>query len=173
MATQYANKIVSMMDSKEKALKLIARMTENLGESSNSGEEADTALMLDDLHVVVARLEGRIKKTMEALTGKDAGTAKSIKAAAQNEYLARRLKARAILMRVHQKVKHSLLAAVPYRRRISRAKKGESLLQYLLLETGGVLRAHSTTLNRCADSEAHGRLNCTPGSRNTTACSAL
>jgi len=173
MATRFANKIVSMMDSKEKALKLIARMTENLGESSNSGEETDAALMLDDLHVVVARLEGRIKKTMESLTGKDAGTAKSIKAAAQNEYLARRLKARAILMRVHQKVKHSLLAAVPYRRRISRAKKGGCLFQYLQLKKRGGFWAHSTGLNRCSDSEAHGRLDCTPGSRNKTTCSAL
>ena len=133
MATQFANKIVSMMDSKEKALGLIKRMTENLAESSNSGEETDAALMLDDLHVAVARLEGRIKKTTEVLTGKDPGTAQSIKAAVQNEYLARRLKAHAVLMRVHQKVKHSLLAAVPYRRRISRAKKGECL-QYLQLE---------------------------------------
>ena len=134
MATQYANKIISMMDSKEKALSLIKRMTEGLAEGSNSGEETDAALILDDLHVAVARLEGRIKKTSQALTGKDPGTARSIKAAVQNEYLARRLKARAILMRVHQKVKHSLLAAVPYRRRISRAKKGECLFQCLQLE---------------------------------------
>ena len=117
------------MDSKEKAIRLISRMNENLGETSISGEEVDAALMLEDLHVVVARLEGRIKKAMESLTGKDAGTARYIKAAAQNEYLARRLKARAILTRVHQKVKHSLLAAVPYRRRVSRAKKGMWLFQ--------------------------------------------
>lgn len=127
MATQFANKIVSMMDSKEKALRLIKRMTENLAKGSNPGEETDAALMLDDLHVAVAQLEGRIKKTMEILTGKDAGTAISIKAAVQNKYLAQRLKAHAILMRVHQKVKHSLLAAVPYWRRVSRAKKGECL----------------------------------------------
>jgi len=124
MATQFANKIISMMDSKEKALKLIKRMTENPAEGSNPGGEVDTDLMLDDLHTAVARLEGRIKKNMEVLTGKDAGTASAIKKAAKNEHLARRLKARAILMRVHQKVKHSLLAAVPYRRRVSRAKKG-------------------------------------------------
>jgi hypothetical protein len=138
MATQFANKIVAMMDSKEKALGLIKRMTENLAEGSNSGEETDAALMLDDLHAAVARLEGRIKKTTGVLTGKDPGTAKSIKAAVQNEYLARRLKARAVLMRVHQKVKHSLLAAVPYRRRVSRAKKGECL-QYLQLENAASL----------------------------------
>ena len=103
------------MDSKEKALKLITRMTDNPAEGSNPGGKVDNGLMLEDLHIAVTRLEGRIKKNMEVLTGKDAGTASAIKKAAKNEYLARRLKARAILMRVHQKVKHSLLAAVPYR----------------------------------------------------------
>jgi hypothetical protein len=123
MATQFANKIISMMDSREKALKLIKRMTENPA-GSNPGGEVDTDLMLDDLHTAAARLEGRIRRNMEVLTGKDAGTASAIRKAAKNEFLARRLKARAVLMRVHQKVKHSLLAAVPYRRRVSRAKKG-------------------------------------------------
>jgi len=150
MATQFANKIISMMDSKEKALSLIKRMTESLAESDNPGEETDAALMLDDLHVAVTRLEGRIKKTTGALTGKDPGTARSIKAAVKNEYLARRLKARAVLMRVHQKVKHSLLAAVPYRRRVSRAKKGECL-QCCSLKT----LPHRAAPKRRSDSEAH------------------
>jgi hypothetical protein len=126
-----------MTDSKDKALRLITQMTENLGEGGNSGEGTDTGLILDDLHVAVARLEGRIKKAMEVLTGKDAGAVESIRAAAQNKYLAQRLKARAILMQVHQKVKNSLLAAVPYRRRVSQAKKGLTYSQYFLFQSMG------------------------------------
>lgn len=141
-------------------------MTGSIGETGGSGEEANASLILEDLHVAVARLDGRIKKTMEALTGKDAGAARSIKAVAQNEYLARRLKARAILMRVQQKVGRSLLAAVLYRRRVSRAKKGEQLFQYSLFE-------NTTTPSRCLYTEAHRRLNCAPGSRNMPACSSL
>jgi uncharacterized protein YtpQ (UPF0354 family) len=114
-----------MMDSREQTLALIRRVTENLaGEEAEDVEVADTSLTLEDLHALAARLDQRIKKNLEILTGKDAGTAASITQAVKDDYLAKRLKARAMLMRVHQKVKHSLLVAVPYKRRISRAKKG-------------------------------------------------
>jgi hypothetical protein len=114
-----------MMDSKEKTLTLIKRVTENLAGTDGTGNDiVDASLTLDDLHVIVARLEHRIKKGLMVLTGKDSGTAQSIKKAVQDDYLAKHLKARAVLMRVHQRVKHSLLSAVPYKRRISHAKKG-------------------------------------------------
>jgi hypothetical protein len=114
-----------MMDSKEKTLNLIKHVVENLAQADETHEEVvDSSLTLEDLHVLVARLDQRIKKSLTILTGKDAGTAESVKAAVQDDYLAKRFKAQAILMRIHQKVRHSLLAAVPYKRRISRAKKG-------------------------------------------------
>lgn len=114
------------MDSKEKTIALIQRVTSNLAQADDAtGDEAvDASLTLDDLHVLVARLEHRIKSSLTSLTGKDSGTAQSIKKAICDDYLAKRLKGRAILMRVHQRVKNSLLSAVPYKRRISRAKKG-------------------------------------------------
>ena len=114
-----------MMDSKEKTIALIQRVTSNLAHADATGDEAvDASLTLDDLHVLVARLEHRIKNSLTSLTGKDSGTAQSIRKAVRDDYLAKHLKGRAILMRVHQRVKNSLLSAVPYKRRISRAKKG-------------------------------------------------
>jgi hypothetical protein len=123
--SKFANKIISMMDSKEKTQSLIKRMTENLGRPNQTEEqEVDAMLTLEDLHVVLARLEQRIELSLNSLTGTNAGTKESILMAIQDDYLGKRLKAYAILTQVHQKVKQSLLAAVPYKRRISRAKKG-------------------------------------------------
>ena len=123
------------MDSRKKTLDLIKRITERQAGPSQGTSEIDAALTLEDLHLVEQRLGDRIRKTLNALTGKDKGTATSIENAKNNQYLMKRLQARAILMRLHQKVMHSLLAAVPYKRRISRAKKGE--LSDILL--GGAL----------------------------------
>lgn len=136
MATQYANRIISMMDSREKALRLIKSITDNMAKKRNSGAEVDATLILEDLSAAAACLDQRIKRDTEVLTGKDAETTKAIKKAARSDYVARRLKARAILMRVHQKVQHSLLAAVPYRRRVSRAKKGAFQRHSLLMLRG-------------------------------------
>ena len=87
-------------------------------------QEVDAMLTLEDLHVVLARLEQRIESSLNSLTGTNASTKESILMAIKDDYLGKRLKAYAILTQVHQKVKQSLLAAVPYKRRISRAKKG-------------------------------------------------
>jgi hypothetical protein len=122
---KFASKIVLMMDSKEKTVILIKRMTENLAKPNRTEEqEVDAMLTLEDLHLVLARLEERIQKSLNSLTGIDTGAKESVLTAIWDDYLGKRLKAYAILMQVHQKVKQSLLAAVPYKRRISRAKKG-------------------------------------------------
>jgi|SRR6266849_3069158 tryptophanyl-tRNA synthetase len=123
--SKFANKIISMMDSKEKTQSLIKQMTENLARPNQTEEqEVDAMLTLEDLHVVLAQLEQRIEHSLNSLTGTNASTKESILMAIRDDYLGKRLKAYAILTQVHQKVKQSLLAAVPYKRRISRAKKG-------------------------------------------------
>lgn len=123
-ATQFANNIISMMDSKEKMLSLIKHTAENLAEEDETVEAVEASITLEDLHALVAQLDIWINKKVRILTGKDSATAATVARAVTNDYLAKRLKARALLMRVHQKVMHSLLVALPYKRRISRAKKG-------------------------------------------------
>jgi hypothetical protein len=123
-AAQFANNIISMMDSKEKMLSLIKHTAENLAEEDETVEAVEASITLEDLQALVAQLDIRINKKVKILTGKDSATAATVTRAVTNDYLAKRLKARALLMRVHQKVMHSLLVALPYKRRISRAKKG-------------------------------------------------
>jgi hypothetical protein len=95
-----------------------------LAEEDETVEAVEASITLEDLQALVAQLDIRINKKVKILTGKDSATAATVTRAVTNHYLAKRLKARALLMRVHQKVMHSLLVALPYKRRISRAKKG-------------------------------------------------
>jgi hypothetical protein len=128
-ATRFANNIISMMDSREKTARLIQQTTERLASGDVEDEVVDSSLGLEELHALAERLEKKISNNVKILTGKDAATAAAISKAVLDDYLAKRLKARAILMRVHQKVKDSVLVALPYKRRISRAKRGVSQIR--------------------------------------------
>ena len=87
----------------------------------------EVSLSLDELHQTAQQLEKRLQSNLQKLMGKDSATAALIKKAIHDDFLGLRLKCKALLMRLRQKVLQSLLAALPYKRRISRAKKGEPI----------------------------------------------
>lgn len=115
-----------MEDSLEKTNRLIKLAQQRLvdGDRSDSDETVEISLSLEDLEETAAQLRKKVEAGLRKLMGKDSATATALKKAIQNEFLALRLKSRALLMRIRQRVLQSLLAAVPFKRRISRAKKG-------------------------------------------------
>jgi hypothetical protein len=121
-----------MEDSLQRTNRLIALAKEQLSAEApppnpalaSDSDPADISLGLEELELTASRLEGKIKSSMLKLLGKDSATAAAVKRAINGKFLGLRMKGRALLVRIRLKVQQSLLAASPYRRRISRAKKG-------------------------------------------------
>lgn len=127
-AAKAVRRIIAMEDSLEKTKRLIKLTNEQLlaeNKSSAEDEGLEIALGLEELHETADRLTKKMQSSIRKLTGKDSATAAALKKATENEFLGLRLKCLALLSRICQKVQQSLLAAVPFKRRISRAKKGK------------------------------------------------
>jgi hypothetical protein len=122
-ASKAAHRIIAMEDSLEKTKRLIKLATNQLlREGPLDG--IDASLSLEDLQETAEQLKKKMQSSLMKLTGKDSATAAALKKAIKDEFLGLRLKGRALLIRIRQKVQQSLLAAVPFKRRVSRAKKG-------------------------------------------------
>jgi len=115
-----------MEDSLQKTNRLIKLAQQQLVdiERSGSDETVEISLSLEDLEETASQLRTKVQTSLRKLMGKDSATAAALKKAMQSEFLSLRLKSRAFLIRIRQRVLQSLLAAVPFKRRISRAKKG-------------------------------------------------
>jgi len=100
--------------------------------STNEGGGVEISLGLDDLRPAAERLQRRIARDLQILMGQDYATASAINKALKDDFLAIRLKCRAILIRLRDKVRDILLSAVPYKRRISRAKRGWLLILHVI-----------------------------------------
>ena len=90
-----------------------------------SGDLIDATVYLDDLRKAEKKLNERIRQHKRTLTGKDAPTAAMIEHALKDKFELKVFKCRALIICLCFKVRQSLLAAVPFKRRISRAKKGK------------------------------------------------
>jgi len=117
---------MGMVDSLQKTQTMIQLSTNQMAEMpAEEGGGVEISLGLDDLRAAADRLQRRIARDVQALMGKDKATASAIRKALKDSFLSLRLKCRAILIRLRDKVRDILLSAVPYRRRISRAKRGQ------------------------------------------------
>ena len=124
-----ANNIIGLLES----LRTIESMIHtNTSASSTERGTIEGALGLEDLHASATRLQQRIKRSVQLLTGKDRATAEAVKNALKDAHLAKVYKCKAIQLRLANRVRNSLLAAVPFKRRISRVKKGECVQQGIL-----------------------------------------
>lgn len=120
--TRFAHNLVGMLDSLDQTDALI-QLLSNQG-SSTSSSPFDLSLTLEELISMKNRLATRIKKDSQTLMGRDAVTARAIRNAMKSDAVMKKMKARAIRLQIRHKVKDVLMSAVPYKRRISRAKKG-------------------------------------------------
>jgi hypothetical protein len=162
-AAAFANQILAMEDSLQGTKRLIKLtqerlLSDGLQPPSSSNESPDELLLsLEELQQTASRFEQKIQANMMKLIGKDSATASAIRRALDDDFLGQRLKGRALLVRIRMKVQQSLLAAVPYRRRISRAKKGKlsTLVCCTLAECGCGYGRHY-------HSKAHGGWHCSP-----------
>lgn len=120
----------------QKTQKLIKLANQQLlrDQPSNGDDSVEVSLSLDELQDTADKLEKKLQSNLMKLMGKDAATAAAIKKAMKDKFLSLRLKSRVLLIRIRQKVLQSLLAAVPYKRRISRAKKGKWYISNMLWE---------------------------------------
>ncbi len=94
---------------------------------SGNNETVDISLSLEDLRETADQLWKKVQSGLLKLMGKDSATASALKNTIGNEFLCLRLKCRALLIWIWQRVQQSLLAAVPFKRKMSRAKKGVCL----------------------------------------------
>jgi hypothetical protein len=131
-ASRFAEKIITMMDSRGKALGLIKDIKTKLGSDLEgpNDEAIDKSLILEDIILIEARLDQRIQKSLKSLTAKDAGTTESVRRAMKDDFLFKRLQAQAVLLRIRHKVTDAVLARVPMKRRISRLKNSAVLFLF-------------------------------------------
>lgn len=94
---------------------------------SPKGAIVDLSLSLEDLHATATRLRTRIQQSIKLLTGKDGSAAALLQKAISNDFDLRLYKCRALLLRLASRVRDLLLAAVPYKKRISHTKQGAVL----------------------------------------------
>jgi hypothetical protein len=124
-----ANGIVGMVESLTSLQDTIKAATEELtlmNPEEQSGDIIDFTVYLKDLQKAEAKLNEQIRQHKQTLTGKDAPTGAMIEHALKDKFELKVFKCRALMIRLCSKIRQSLLAAVPFKRRISRAKKGES-----------------------------------------------
>lgn len=87
-------------------------------------ELVGSAVTLEDLEQQEARLQSRISQNLAALKRQDTSTAETVHLILEDKFQGKIYKSQALLIRLRSKVRQALLAAVPFKRRISRAKKG-------------------------------------------------
>ena len=129
-ASKAAHRIIAMEDSLQKTSHLIKLAECELaldGKMSGNNETVDISLSLEDLRETADQLWKKVQSGLLKLMGKDSATASALKNTIGNEFLCLRLKCRALLIWIWQRVQQSLLAAVPFKRKMSRAKKGVCL----------------------------------------------
>lgn len=115
------------MDSLQQTDGLIKAATKASSSSNvDSSEPLSLSLTLEDLIDLRQKLYRRIQKATQLLFGKDASTAAAVQQAMKNEFLMKRMKARAIRLKIRHQVRDVLLMSVSFKRRSSREKKGES-----------------------------------------------
>ena len=122
-ASKAAHCIISM----EKTNHLIKIAEHELalnGKRSGKNETVDISLSLEDLRETADQLQKKVQSGLLKFMGKDSATASALKKAIGNEFLGLRLKCRALLIQIQQRVQQSLIAAVPFKQKMSRAKKG-------------------------------------------------
>lgn len=113
------------MDAQQQTQAMLKESLNRVASQSLGSEPTDLALAVEDLTQSLDLLDKKIKKQMEILGAKDSATAAEVKQAVKDDFLNKRMKARALRIRICHKVKGCLLAALPYKRRICRAKNGE------------------------------------------------
>lgn len=91
-------------------------------------ELVGSAVTLEDLQQQEARLQSKISQNLAAIKRQDASTATTVHLVLEDKFQGKIYKSQALLMRLCSKVRQALLAAVPFKRRISRAKKGMCLI---------------------------------------------
>jgi hypothetical protein len=151
-----------MVDFLEKTEAMIKSYGQEALSSRALGPEGailDLSLSLEDLHATATRLKARIRQSVKLLTGKDSSAGAALKKVIKNEFDLRLYKCRALLLRLAARVRDSLLAAVPYKKRISHTKQGGVHWDYIKswrLITG----AHETDVRilQLMDSSAGRRL---------------
>src|SRR5260370_41327939 len=97
------------------------------GKTAGNNETVDISLSLEDLRETADQLQKKVQSGLLKLMGKDSATASALKNAIGNDFLGLRLKCRALFIWIWQRLQQSLLAAVPFKRKMSRAKKGVCL----------------------------------------------
>lgn len=118
-----------MMDAQQQTQAMLKDSLERVASEPPGSEPTDLALVVEDLAHSLDVLEKKIARKLEILGAKDAATAAEVKQAVKDDFLSKRMKARALRIRICHKVKGCLLAALPYKRRICRAKNGEGYSQ--------------------------------------------
>lgn len=100
---------------------------------NNLSDLVGTSITLEDLKKDQSRLRAKIEQHLALLKRETGDGERSVRLLMENDFEAKIYKCQALLMRLCTKVRQALLAAVPFKRRISRAKKGKSfhfLLHY-------------------------------------------
>lgn len=126
-AAKMAQNIIGLQDSLSSVEAMINENANKSVESEGPNAALDSiesSLSLEDLRTAAGRLKERITRSLQLLTGKDSATGDLVKKALKNEQLGKVYKCRAVQLRLASRVRNNLMAAVPFRRRISRAKKG-------------------------------------------------
>lgn len=120
--TRFAHSLIGMMDSLHQTDDLIRVVSEREASATEGG--IDLGFTLEELLSMKNRLTARIEKANRILMGRDSATARAIEAATKDDVKIKKMKARAIRLKIRHKIKDVLMSAVPYKRRISRTKKG-------------------------------------------------
>ena len=95
---------------------------------NNLSDLVGSSITLQDLEKDQCRLQAKIQQNL-ALLKRETGEGKeSVRLLMADEFQSKIYKCQALLMRLCSKVRQALLAAVPFKRRISRAKKGANPL---------------------------------------------
>lgn len=93
---------------------------------SNSNKLFDISQNLDDMITAYNRLKARLEVNLKLLTGHDGVAAALVQDVVEDEMQCLAFRCRAHLMRIHAKVQQAKFAAVPFERRISQSKPGNS-----------------------------------------------
>jgi hypothetical protein len=132
-----AHGIVGMVDVLEKTEAMIKSRAEMASSSEPltagpDGEIMDLSLSLEDLDATATRLKARINQSIKLLTGKDGNASTALQRVIKNDFDLKVYKCRALLLRLATRVRDSLLATAPYKKRISHVKQGIKTSAYTI-----------------------------------------
>lgn len=94
------------------------------GQSSELVDLVDSGIALEELQSDIAKLKQKIETMISSLSLEDPATGEAVRLALRNKFELDLYKCQALLIRLGSKVRQAVLAAVPFKRRISRSKKG-------------------------------------------------